>query len=320
MTPENARDKFKLRRNLWIECLGGDDRHSIMRQIYRMIWNAATFRVINEARRIAPPAVEGGVQLNGLMHELIDEGFFEGQELAIRRLTDNYPLTDDGRGRDVWSLTSLLDDMQKHAPLMTRANIFAAESLEYDFDLTRQRADEYREQKLREGEQAFFFPKELDWGAIRHRHEQIDFLAGVTAEHRSPHDAVRGVVMERLKEMVRAECSDVHIHINKFIAHAASPESRQKVNADKASITLSHLYRAHTAICKTANFVDIYLLTGTCHQLLPTRHPGQFAYIDRPLVTKEGIATLSDVWDRYHLETEEWSKWGLEGFRQEFPL
>ena len=127
----------------------------------RMIWNAAAFRVINEARRLAPPAEEDTVQLNGLVHELIDEGFFEGQLLAIRRLTDRYPITGDRRGYDVWSLTSLLNDMQDHAVLMTRANFFAAEGLEYDVDSVRQRANEYLDRELRE-RQVAFTPTELD--------------------------------------------------------------------------------------------------------------------------------------------------------------
>ncbi len=206
MASEKTLERFKARRALWIRCFDDRDRHSIMSQTYRMVWNFAAFRVINEARRIAPPAEEGTVQLNGLVHELIDEGFFEGQLLAIRRLTDNYPIVDDHRGRGVWSLISLLNDMQEHAVLMTRTNFFAAEGLEYDVDSVRQRANEHLDRVLGEG-RVVFTPTELDWQRLQERHRQLDFLSGVGAEHRSSEDTVRVEVIERLKEMVTTACN-----------------------------------------------------------------------------------------------------------------
>ena len=35
----------------WVACLDGSDRNSVMNQITRMIWDAAAFRVVNEAKR-----------------------------------------------------------------------------------------------------------------------------------------------------------------------------------------------------------------------------------------------------------------------------
>jgi hypothetical protein len=312
-------DKFKERRALWIRCFDGEDRHSIMRQIYRMIWNTAAFRVINEARRIAPPAEKGTVQLNGLMHDLIDEGFFEGQLLAIRRLTDTYPITDACRGRNVWSLTSLFDDIKKHAHLMTRVNLLAAEGLEYDVDSVRQQANDYLIREFQKSKMVFT-PPELDWERPQMRHEQIDFLSGVSAKHRSPDDIVSREVIEQLKEMVKKACNNIHIHVNQFIAHAATPESRHKVNAQNASITLGHLYNAQEAICKAATFLDLYLLTGHSHGLLAVPQYDHFAHVDKPLVTTEGIAMLRDAWEKYDAETTKWANWGIEEFGREFPL
>jgi hypothetical protein len=287
-------EQLKARRELWIRCLDGNDRHSIMRQITRMVWNTAAFRVVNEARRIAPPAQEGGVQRNGLMHRLLDDGFFAGQMLAIRRLTDAYPIVGDPRNRAVFSLTSLLDDMRKHAHLMTRANVLAAEGLEYSAD-----------------------PQDFDCYAEL-RHADIDALAGVAPENRCPEDAVRPEVMAHLKRKLLAACKDLHVHVDKFIAHAATPESRQAVAADTAAITLNHLYVAHEAICKVANFVDVYLLTGTSHGMLAVPQYNHFAYLDRPLVSREGISILRQTWDAYDKETHDWTLWGLEELRQEF--
>jgi hypothetical protein len=314
----NTLEQFRARRELWINCVSGSDRHSIMNQIGDMVWNTAAFRVINEARGLAPPAEEGGVQLNGLVHRLINDCFLDGQMLAIRRLTDNYPITGHPRKRDVFSLTSLLEDMRDHAHLMTRTNIFAAEGLEYDSGHIRDRCDDYARQRRQEGEKAIMIPPELAWHRLEKRHEQIDFFAGVSAEHRSPHDSVRPVVMTRLKEKTVAACESIHDLVDKFLAHAASPESRQAVDPDNFKITLNDLYLAHEAICKVATFVSIYLLGGSSFGGLATPQYDHLAYIDRPLIAGDGIAALQEVWRKYGREVRDWGNWGMDGFQQEF--
>ena len=79
---------LKVKRKQWLKVLAGEDRHSIIKQLSQLAWNAASFQVVNEARRVAPSDPEGGVQLNGLMHQLLDRGFFSNQVVGIRRLND----------------------------------------------------------------------------------------------------------------------------------------------------------------------------------------------------------------------------------------
>ncbi len=312
-------DKFRVRRELWIKCLSGDDRHSVMRQIGHMVWNTAAWRMINEARRLAPPAEEGGVELNGLTHRLIDDGFFEGQMLAIRRLTDSYPITGHPKGYDVYSLTSLLEDMKTHPHLMTRENIFAAEERPYDYEPVKRASEKYCREQERAGKQAYWVPHELVWERHEERHTQIDVFAGFSSDKRSPSDAVLPVVMERLKEKVRSVCEELRNHADMFVAHAASPGSRQAVNADAFNVTLDHLYKAHESIIQVANFVDSYFLGGGTHNPLAVPQYDHLAYIDHPLVTAESIAALHNVWDGYDKETHGWTQWGIAGFRQECP-
>lgn len=294
-------EEFKARRAMWIECLDSDDPHSIFQQIYRMIWDAAAFRVINEALRIAPPAKDGkdgAVQRNGMVYGLLDKCFFESQMLAIRRLTDTYPITGDCRNRDVFSLTSLLRDMQKHAHLITRENVFAAENLEYEV-------------------QAHFVPKELDWERLKLRHEDIDFLSGVTAERRKRVDPVRTEVLGRLEHKVEKACNSIHSEVDKFVAHAATPSSRQGFDRDKVGITLGHIWQAHEVICTVANFIDIYMLTGTSHGFLANPQCNHFKYIDLPLVEREAIPALKEIWDSYNKDTFAWEGQGIKNLKSE---
>ncbi|HUS93382.1 MAG TPA: hypothetical protein VM695_16110 [Phycisphaerae bacterium] len=311
------RDQFNAKRQLWVQCLDGDDRHSVTRQITRMTWNAAAFRVINEARRIAPPAKEGGLQLNGLMHSLIDDCFFESQMLAIRRLTDSYPITGDRRGRDVFSLTSLLRHMEKNAKLMTRSNLLAAEGLEYDYEAVREKEREYHRERMLAGERAYFVPRSLDSHGLQTRQEQIDFLAGVVGTQRSPDDSVRPEILSHLRRKVLGACEEIRVRVDKFVAHAASPDSRQAEDADAMRVDLNHIWEAHKAICEVANFVDMYLLTGTSHGFLAVPQYDQFAYIDRPLVASGCVADLRAMWDAYEKETGEWGLWGIDELRTE---
>ena len=85
--------RFKAKREQWLEQLCGQDRHSVVNQISRMIWDAAAFRIINEARRYAENADDGGVKLNGMVHQLLNKGFLASQASAIRRLMDKAPAT-----------------------------------------------------------------------------------------------------------------------------------------------------------------------------------------------------------------------------------
>lgn len=270
------------KRKQWLEVLSGEDRHSIISQITRMTWDAAAFRVVNEARRLAPRDPDGGVQLNGLMHSLLDRAFFASHMAAVRRLTDDrYPL--NGK-KGVYSLPALLKDMRKHRELLTREAIFAAEDLEYDED----------------------------------RHKQIDRLAGVQAQDRQTGDTVREKVFIDLQQKIEKATEDVKCHVDKFIAHAATPGSREIVGADEAGLTLNHLWRAHQHLCEVASFLAIYVLGDSFPGALPIPQYDLFKYIERPLVTASQVDKLADLWRQIEKETHGWSQWGLDQYAKEF--
>lgn len=320
METSNLLKEFLARRNLWVRCLDGGDRNSVFQQIYQMIWNAGVFKVINEARKIAPSAKEGGVQLNGMVHRLIDQCFFESQSLAVRRLADSsYPIEGDNRGQDVCSLGALLKDMKQHAELLTRENMFQAEGLEYDHEVVRQKEEAFLLGRSGAGESAFAVPPGLDYRRLMRRHEQLDYFTGVGKEQRLPTDRVKSDALDFLEQKVRAASDSFKTHADKFIAHAATLESRQAVSADTARITLGQLWEAHQTLCQVANFVDTYILgRGAKMGFLPTPQLDIFLYLDRPFIGERDLAKLSEAWSSYGKETSTWSKWGFEAFRSEF--
>ncbi len=107
------------------------------------------------------------------------------------------------------------------------------------------------------------------------------------------------------------------MHVNKFVAHAATPESRAAENADNLDITLGDLWNAHATICKIANFISVFILSGISYQFLPFLRGDEFHHIDRPLVETNNIKRIEEVWQSYLEETLSWTNWGWDGFEQE---
>jgi len=315
------------KRKVWLEVLSGKDRHSITKQITRMTWDATAFRVVNEARRLAPRDPDGGVQLNGLMYSLLDRAFFASHMATVRRLaqkrrpgrqTDKQPLWEGNLG--VYSLSALLQDMLNHRNLLTRKAIFAAEGLEYDYEPTQQKffasLDKQRGKNQKASDDTP--PPPFCWLDSEKRHEQIDSLAGVQAQGRQPGDMVRKEVFDNLQRKVDGVCEVVVKHVNKFIAHAATPESRATVGADEAGLMLNHLWQAHQHLCEVASFLAIYVLGDSFPGPLPIPQYDQFKYIERPLIDASQVGKLSDLWRQIEKEADGWSQWGLDQYAKEF--
>ena len=298
--------KFKEKRQQWLQQLFGQDRHSVVNQISRMIWDAAAFRIINEARRYAENADDGGVKLNGMVHQLVNRGFLASQASAIRRLIDKAPATGH---REVCSLYGLLDDMEQNGHLMTREHILAIEGKAYDYEPIRKAYMTWCQQQEQAGKETYWVPEHLVWQRHEERHQQIYKLCGVTRSNTAPDDSACPDCLVCLKKELHV-CDNVKTYVDKFIAHAASPDSRAIVNADDVSITFGELWSAHKAICKVANFVSIYFLGQSEQGFLPVpQQYDQFKYIDRPLVAAENVPRLRETWNKYAEETQSWGAW-----------
>ncbi len=309
-------EQFKAKRDSWVQYFSGKDRNSILNQIYQMVWNAAVFKVINEARRIAPVDAKGQMEINGMLHRFIDRCFFDSQFLAIRRLTDvAYELGDCKRG--ISSLSALLSDMKTNVSLITRENLFAVDNLEYDYEAVQQRQLEHSIEQSKKGVSAYWIPAELDSHSVRLRHEQIDVLCGVNADQRKPSDIIRTEVFDFLIKRLKDASEDVNLRVNKYIAHAATPESREYVKADEVSITLGYLWDAHKVICQVANFVDVYMLSRANHSFLPVPQYDHFEHINKSLVSTPDVEVLSKAWHEFHKETDSWGSWGMKDLQKE---
>lgn len=252
-----------------------------------MIWNAAAFRVTIKAREIADPDAEDGVQLSGLLFDLVDSTFFDSQLAAVRRLTDNYKRT--GR-KGVYSLISLIKEMKDNAAMFTRANIVKAERLPIRFS-----------RMLRQGGQ-----KHVKGRLAEIRHEKIDALCRVTAGRRSPTDTIKPIVFDRLKRKITQACGAVSTHATKFVAHASTPESVRASSHSRQSLAMTKVWSAHEELCKAAAFISIDLLGDSFPPPLAIPAYDQFVYLDRPTVKTADMNLIRELWDAFDRETHLW--------------
>ena len=265
-----------------------------------MIWDSAVFRCINESRRHAPRDSEGKIELNGVVHQFIDRCFFETQALAIRRLLDKE--TSPGR-RSVVSLYRLLDDVERHAYLLTRGNILGALNLPYDY--------EQKKRELDEGWDGTFMVAGPGWRRCelsKYAHENVDLLAGIDPSRRNPNDVVRVSVLEWLKGRL-GKCESIYKFVNKFLAHSASPESRTYVASAETDVTLGQILNAHETICQTAYFIGMNLFQQTTGDPLPVPAGDQFEHFDKPWASAQTVCRLRQFWGEYRARTTEYIRW-----------
>ena len=296
-------EKLKKKIEEWRNWMNDKDPHSITHQIYRMVWDDAVYRIINECRRLAPPAKEGGVELNGTIHKFIDGSHFRLQPLAIRRLIDRRP--------DVVSLGRLLDDIRVHSELFTRGDFFEADGLAYDYSAAKAAADEDRWKRFEEarakGENAYMLDTDLQnaWQWAVELHADFDRFSKTTPDARSESDSLAAEFMDALWQKLDV-CADVRQYVNKQVAHAADPASLSQLSDEARRLSLARIEQCHKAICGVASFVSVHLLRGAQLSFLAVPQYDQFAYIEEPWVRQQDIPQLEELWEQFERDTHEW--------------
>jgi hypothetical protein len=286
----------------WEAWLFGDDVHSIRRQIHNMIWDSAVFLSINKARSYAPVDEKGNVELNGTVHQFINVCFFRTQAIAIRRLLDKE--TNPGK-YSVISLYRLIDDIEKHCHLLTRANILAAHSYPYNYE----QEEEAFLQKMSRGKS----DNKTHQGLINcvhseTMHEYIDSLSGVTSSQRNPNDSGKKEIFEWLKKRL-SKCEKIYDYVNKFLAHSSTPESRAIISADEIKITLGEILDAHKIICEIAEFIGLKILYQSFGNFLAIPQFDHFEHFEKPWASEETVKKVRKFWEDYDKETRQWKAW-----------
>jgi hypothetical protein len=258
-------DQLRKTRTEWIRWLCGEDVNSIDQQLTRMTWDITVYRMVVEAHRLAPDAVEGGKQLNGPVFRLLHRCFSESLLLGFRRLMDKEAL--NGK-HGVYSLWSLLDDIGRNSHLLTRDTIVRLGS----------------EDSLREhwrGNQEYL----NDWAFARNK--LIDEWIGIAEAERSLGDQIPAKLFDDRRQLLEQKFAPVKPLVDKAIAHAATPESRGSSAFEP--MLLDDLYKFHAELCKTAHFIQTFISDTAISSFLATPLYDQFQYLSRPIVADEDV-------------------------------
>jgi hypothetical protein len=231
---------------------------------------------------------------------MIDAGFFVMQAAAIRRLLDKSPISGP---RGVYSLHALIRDIIANADLLTRQNVLLVRGLEYDFEPIKLRAYE-----ILRGPGVAFISRD-GWADAEHWHGVVDQLSGVTPEQRSPSDTPDRSKLVRLLEELESRGRIVHQWADKFVAHAASPESRQTLHPDDQSLSLAKLWLAERVLIRASSFVAHYFISGTNLGGVPIPQFDQFVYLDRPFIQPTALEAMHRAWDRHSDEVRSCENW-----------
>ncbi len=248
---------FRKKRRQWMEWLSGEDPHSISRQIYSMLRDHALFCVVNELRRVAATEPEKGVGFNGSVIRLFDTGFVAMQATTIRRLIEK---PKNGSKWAVISLRRVLKDIEDNLSLMTRENYVCYDGLPYDYEQVQQKwlsSIPVTENGIHCGSLPTRGPDAWVTSEIVHKH--FDILAQINPCGRTREDKMRPEILENLESQIK-KCDHVKVYVDKFIAHAAAPETRADLKGEERAVTLGGLESYCKTLYQVTSFVSGTLL------------------------------------------------------------
>jgi hypothetical protein len=244
----------------WKKALGPDDPNSLIRQMISVLWNVGVHKAIEASWRTVTAEDGDTINMNRLLFHFVTNNFNKTLCLELRRLTDRGRLEGairKGQDLSVFSLPSVLSNMNECRKEFTRKRLFICRGLPYDLEEIRRRHDEWLFDKRGSG----FVPADLDEGPSRQCHEEWDIFCGVFGSNRSPNDCLPSDFLSSLIQIV----SRIRAHlvvVDKYFAHAATPRSRAPVG-EKEIVTPAELVNMTISCGRLVNTVSCILGEGT---------------------------------------------------------
>lgn len=281
---------FAEKRAEWLEWLKGEDENSIMNHINMFIRDRAGFWIVTQAIDLADPAMKGHVKLNGLVFNMVRHTYYRSQVMVIRALLD--------KREDVYSLRRIIRDMKKHYQLITRENVLRELGTEYDLDAAKKRFCEW-DARQTQGE-AHAVPEEVGFGRCEKKHEFMDKVCDVAPNNRMRTDTISLPLLDSFVARL-AKCDSIRIHATKFVAHLATPESRDRTNSESDDIDLEKIYAAQMSLLEIAQFLTL-LLDDSLTLVSGIELDDPLKYLDRPIVDPVKMQLLRSRWEKYKEE------------------
>ena len=288
-------EKFREKRAEWVKWFGVDEANTIAEQIYSMMWGDAAYRSLVEAYRFSsennPTAHE-----NGMLAGLLYDGYLANQMLAIGKLID--------KDREVISLRRLFDEIKENCHLFTRENFVSHDGLPYDYAKVREselqrRIAENRLNKVEKGHREG--PKA--YGTSELMHKAFDKISSIDSAIRRRKDLIDERIYEQIERLFGdVAFSKIKAYRDKFIAHAANQESRERIQQNPHH---DDLIEAHKAILKiTRKIADIFG-TGIGYPV-PKAQYDVFENLGKPLIPSSKMQEMTEWWHEHCQERNGW--------------
>jgi hypothetical protein len=158
------------------------------------------------------------------------------------------------------------------------------------------------------------------WDTSELVHNNFDRLADPVCEPRSRDDLISLRWFGYLEDKLKA-CDGVRKFVDKFIAHAADPLSREGLTREETAITLDRLRTCHRAIYQTAAFIYGPLLwEGSC--AVPVPQHDHLENLDKRWITPGEREQARELWDTHFDLVKAWeqeSLWPTEAVDTNVP-
>ena len=281
-------DRFRAKLREWKRCLNDEnDPHSIQKQFETLIWEDAIYRTFYEACGLLENTKDTSIGLPTTFTELLRNGFFTRQLMAVRRLIE--PLVYNPK-KAVYSLRSLLDDIGENQQLFSRENYVCYDGLTYEQVSGENPRIEYCK----------------NW-----RHSKYNILSGKTEGQRC--DPIKEGFFAGIKSHF-GTFSALEMYVNNFVAHASHPNNRPSPSQIEDQITLEYLDKCYRELFYIAKGIGL-LLDDNCLCNVSVPNFDQLENWDKPIVTFEGKKNLYEYWGNRSEEIDEWSKEATDHYR-----
>jgi hypothetical protein len=305
-----ALKEFRKKRLEWIGWLNDGD-NAIWRQIHTMIWSDRLFWMVNESRRIAGKHGGEFAARSGWLGEMIDQGYYATQLLALRKLTDP---PNDRRGRQVISLRRLLDDLKAHKHVFIREIYVCHDGLRFD---PAEAEKAYWAGKPSIGVRYEKLGGPLDYTTSRRMHGHFNAMTNDPSGTPNRSDLIRDDVFDGLdNRLSSAPLDKVRILANKRIAHA--PDATSIPKSGLPAVTFKELWDCQQAICEVAGFVSTFIVQESTHGVVPIPQLDMFDRWDKPFIPAGSEKELRDIWEKTSKERDLWGNQNISKMLEKF--
>ncbi len=156
------------------------------------------------------------------------------------------------------------------------------------------------------------------WGPPPKESKRISTSWLKKTARRTRGDMVKQQVFENLESQIQ-KCDHVKTYVDKFIAHAAAPETREDLQTEEEAMTLERLEACYRTLYCVASFISGSLLWDSSLGGLPVPQFDHLKDIEKRWVSPRNVGKARETWRAFEEKVSGWDSTDIwpEGFVRE---